>query len=180
MGYIKKLFPPPFSPLFNPPDQGQSQPSPAAPTQMNAVLDQGEQERISTNLATNLIIHAEWLFPQMFSFHDILKIHELIDLRSSCKLFSRSLQPPPLYTVFPNSNNITLQNLLDHLHALHQSSSSSSKPVPSLLLIKEGEYLGEYISQKDQVTIKFPLSIRGAFLNDCFCLCHKNIYNCQS
>ena len=144
---------------------------------MNAVLDQqDEQQRISTNLATNLIIHAEWLFPQLFSFHDILKIHELIDLRSSCKLFSRSLQPPPLYTVFPNSNNITLQNLLDHLHVLHQSSSSSSKPVPSLLLIKEGEY----ISQKDQVTIKFPLSIRGAFLNDCFCLCHKNIYNCQS
>ena len=127
---------------------------------MNAVLDQqDEQQRISTNLATNLIIHAEWLFPQLFSFHDILKIHELIDLRSSCKLFSRSLQPPPLYTVFPNSKHVHMQSLVNRLGELHKS--SCGKAVPSLIFIEEGEHVLP-IDHDSFLEINVPLSLTGA------------------
>ena len=99
-------------------------------------------------------MHADWMFRQMFSFHDVSKIHDLLKLRSFCKLFCHSLPPPELWTVFPNSKHATLQSLLDHLHELHKK---SSKNVPSLLLIDKGEYF----ARKKFVEIKFPISIRG-------------------
>ena len=117
------------------------------------------REIISTDLAINLIIRAEWLFPQLFSFHDVLKIYELIDLRSSCKLFSRSLTPPPLYTVFPTSKHVHMQSLVNRLDELHQS--SCGKAVPSLLLIEEGEHFLP-IDHDSCVEINFPLSLTGA------------------
>ena len=99
-------------------------------------------------------MRADWMFSHMFSFHDVLKIHDLIDLRSSCRLFCNSLPPPQLWTTFPCFKHPTLQSLLDCLHKLYKS---NSKNVPSLLLIDKGEYF----ARKKFVEIKFPISIRG-------------------
>ena len=95
------------------------------------------------------------MFRQMFSFHDVLKIHDLLKLRSFCKLFKISLPSPPLYAMFPNSKHATLQSLLDRLHELHKKSSSKAA-LPSLLLIAEGEHVGE------RVQVNFPISLIGA------------------
>ena len=42
---------------------------------MNEALADGSvQEVISSNLALNLVMGADWMFRQMFSFHDVLKL----------------------------------------------------------------------------------------------------------
>lgn len=125
-------------------------------TTTNEVLaDSSVQEVISSDLALNLVMGADWMFRQMFSFHDVLKIHDLLKLRSFCKLFKISLPSPPLYAMFPNSKHATLQSLLDRLHELHKKSSSKAA-LPSLLLIAEGEHVGE------RVQVNFPISLIGA------------------
>ena len=125
-------------------------------TTTNEVLaDSSVQEVISSDLALNLVMGADWMFRQMFSFHDVLKIHDLLKLRSFCKLFKISLPSPPLYAMFPSSKHATLQSLLDRLHELHKKSSSKAA-LPSLLLIAEGEHVGE------RVQVNFPISLIGA------------------
>ena len=96
------------------------------------------------SLASRLNNRAD-LLRRIFSFHKTRNPKDYIDLRCSSKLFHRALQPPPLWTSFPNSNYATLQSLLDRLDELRGDEESSGN-VPSLLFIDdahggEGKYV---------------------------------------
>jgi len=132
------------------------------PTTATTALDMddgGKHDELSL-LAVRLVSHHKRvsLLRCILSFHKTKSPKEYIELRSSSKLFHSALQPPPLWTTFPNSNHATLQSLVNRLEELRGGDVMSSGNVPSVLFIEEGEYGGE----GRYVYVKKPLSMYGA------------------
>ena len=88
-----------------------------------------------------------------------------MELRFLCRVYSKSLKPPPLWTSYPHSKYSSLADLLERLNQLHDqakeettTSSSVSAQVPTILFVKEGEY-----NEGDSdVDIHLPITIIGA------------------
>jgi hypothetical protein len=87
------------------------------------------------------------------------KQEDIIQLRSYCKLFRDSLDPP-LWTSFPHPNYPTLNELMDALNRVYEENPTKA---PTIVFLMEGTFHGNGF-----VHMNYPLMMIGAGRNKTF------------
>jgi hypothetical protein len=97
-----------------------------------------------------------WIFPYLGP-----NVKDTIELRSYCKLFRDSLDPPPLWASFPNSKYKSLHGFMNKLNSVYQKDPTKA---PKIVFILKGTFHGNNSS----VNINYPLMMIGAGRNKTF------------
>ena len=97
-----------------------------------------------------------WIFPYLGP-----KQHDIIQLRSYCKLFRDALNPlSSLWTSFPHPNYPKLNELMDALNRVYKKDPTKA---PTIVFVMEGTFHGNGF-----VNINYPLMMIGAGRNKTF------------
>jgi hypothetical protein len=88
-------------------------------------------------------------------------VKDTIELRSYCKLFRDSLDPPPLWASFPSSKYKKLNRFMNKLNSVYKKDPTKA---PKIVFVMEGTFHGN----NSYVKINYPLMMIGAGRNKTF------------